>query len=145
MQLNRVQRLGHREALYGQPVACPPYLISHQKTMARKTLGQKPVGQKSVGIYPYALVHVQSFSDEPRVMPKKKSRCSMPGPPSLMTYPSPNRSTKYLCVRLTRLACIGWHVSAWFDRATTGVPRDGPNHSGAAEPTSSGHLTGGFA
>ena len=26
-----------------------------------------------------------------------------------------------------------------------GVPRDGPNHSGAAEPTSSGHLTGGFA
>ena len=78
-------------------------------------------------------------------MPKKKSRCSMPGPPPLMTYPSPNRATKYLCVRLTRPACSRLHVSAWFDRATTGVPRDGPNHSGAAEPTSSGHLTGGFA
>ena len=69
----------------------------------------------------------------------------MPGPPSLMTYPSPNKATKYLCVRLTRPACSRWHVSAWFDRATTGVPRDGPNHSGAAEPTSSSHLTGGFA
>ena len=106
---------------------------------------QKALGQKTVGRYPYALVPVQSFSDGAWVMPKKKSRCSLPGPPSLMTYPSPNRSTKYLCVRLTRLACIGWHVSAWFDRATTGVPRDGPNHSGAAETTSSGHLTDGFA
>ena len=98
-----------------------------------------------MGRYPYALVHVQSFSDEPWVMPKKKSRGSMPGPPPLMTYPSHNRATKYLCVRLTRPACSRWHVSACFDRATTGVPRDGPNHSGAAEPTSSGHLTGGFA
>ena len=59
--------------------------------------------------------------------------------------PSPNRAAKYLCVRLTRPACSRWHVSAWFDRATTEGPRDGPNHSGAAELTSSGHLTGGFA
>ena len=107
--------------------------------------GAEDGGQKTVGRYPYALAHVQTFLDEPWVMPKKKSRCSMPGPPSLMTYPSPNRATEYLCVRLTRPACSRWHVSAWFDRATTGVPRDGPNHSGAAEPTSSGHLTDGFA
>lgn len=107
--------------------------------------GAEDGGQKTVGRYPYALAHVQTFLDEPWVMPKKKSRCSMPGPPSLMTYPSPNRATKYLCVRLTRPACSRWHVSAWFDRATSGVPRDGPNHSGAAEPTSSGHLTDGFA
>jgi len=33
---------------------------------------QKAVGQKTVGRHPYALVHVQSFSDEPWVMPKKK-------------------------------------------------------------------------
>ena len=44
-----------------------------------------------------------------------------------------------------RPACSRWHVSTTFDRATPEVPRDGPNHSGAAEPTSSGHLTGGFA
>ena len=116
------------------------YLIAHQKA-----LGQKPVDQKAVGRYPYALVHVQSLSAEPWVMLKKKSRCSMPGPPPLMTYPSPNRATKYLCVRLARPACSRWHASAWLERATTGVPRDGPNHSGAAEPTSSGHLTDGFA
>ena len=85
------------------------------------------------------------LSAEPWVMLKKKSRCSMPGPPPLMTSPSLNRATKYLCVRLTRPARSRWHVSAWFDRATTEVPRDGPNHSGAAEPTSSGHLTDGFA
>ena len=103
-------------------------LIAHQKAM----------GQKTVGRYPYALVHVQSFSAEPWVMLKKKSRCSMPGPAPLMTYPSPNRATKYLCVRLTRPACSRWHASAWLERGTTGVPRDGPNHSGAAEPTSSG-------
>ena len=35
---------------------------------------------------------------------QKKSRCSMPGPPPLMTYPSPNRATKYLCARLARPA-----------------------------------------
>ena len=64
-------------------------------------------GEDGVGRYPYALVQVQSFSDEPGVMPKKKSRCSMPGPPPLMTYPSLNRATKYLCVRLTRPACTG--------------------------------------
>ena len=115
-------------------------LIAHQKALVQKT-----VDQKAVGRYPYALVHVQSFLDEPWVMPKKKPRCSMPGPPPLMTCPSPNRATKYLCVRLTRPAFSRWHVSAWFDRATTEVPRDGPNHSGAAEPTSSGHLADGFA
>ena len=58
---------------------------------------------------------------------------------------SPNRATKYLCGRPTRPARSRCHVSAWFDRATTEVPQEGPNHSGAAEPTSSGHLTGGFA
>ena len=58
---------------------------------------------------------------------------------------SPNRATKYLCGRPTRPARSRRHVSAWFDRATTEVPQEGPNHSGAAEPTSSGHLTGGFA
>ena len=50
-----------------------------------------------------------------------------------------------LCVRLNRPACSRWHVCPWFDRATTEMPRDGPNHSGAAKPTSSGHLTDGFA
>ena len=35
------------------------YLIAHQKA-----LGQKTVDQKAVGRYPYALVHVQSFSAE---------------------------------------------------------------------------------
>ena len=47
------------------------------------------VGAEEVGRYPYALVHVQSFSGEPWVMPKKKSRCSMPGPPPAMTPPVP--------------------------------------------------------
>ena len=46
------------------------------------------LGQKTVGRYPYALVHVQSFSGEPWVMPKKKPRCSMPGPPPPMTPPA---------------------------------------------------------
>ena len=58
---------------------------------------------------------------------------------------SPNRATKYLYGRPTQPARSRCHVSAWFDRATTEVPQEGPNHSGAAEPTSSGHLTGGFA
>ena len=67
-------------------------------------------GEDGVGRYPYALVHVQSFSDEPWVMPKKKSRGSMPGPPPLMTCPSHNRATKYLCVRLIRPTCSRWHA-----------------------------------
>ena len=64
-----------------------PYMMALQKAVDQKAVDQKAVDQKAVGRYPYALVHVQGFSAEPWVMPKKKSRCSMPGPPPLMTYP----------------------------------------------------------
>ena len=99
--------------------------------------------KKKAGRYPYRPTSMFKASTGCRGFAKKKSRCSVPGLPPLMTWIRSNRAHKHLYVRLIRPSRSRWYLKPCFNRVTT-EELQLICRAGATEPPSLARLAGGF-